>query len=296
MNTKKPPTKTKMPNSTCSATDLRIKDCPKAGTGVHSWIYHVVCRMVDADIDDVDIVKYCEENCSRSLQPNEVQNAIVSRRGQLQRGDQQNLSWHKPNQDHIAEIIENPTSVNSLFKLSPMPLEEYDSEKIIDYLFPGNPLLCCGASTYTFATRPREEWRGKLGNLQLIVPSPMSEIYGTTQAGKRSMHTLDNTGPRQYLVVEFDEGTHDNHAALLWHLNTGLTPLICAVSSGNKSLHGWFHVSNWEEDRLRAFFNRATQIGADPATWTKSQFVRMPDGTRSNGSKQTTIYLSDKLL
>jgi len=156
--------------------------------------------------------------------------------------------------------------------------------------------LCCGASSHTFATRKRDEWRGRLEKMQLIVPSPMSSIYGETQAGKRSMHTLDNTGSRKYLIVEFDEGTHDEHAALLWHLNTGITPLICAVMSGNKSLHGWFLVENWSQDRLQSFFKRAIVLGADPATWTKSQFVRMPDGTRNNGAKQTTIYLTDKLL
>ena len=37
-------------------------------------------------------------------------------------------------------------------------------------LFPENPLLCCGKSTSDFATRSREEWRGKLAAMQLIVP------------------------------------------------------------------------------------------------------------------------------
>ena len=102
-------------------------------------------------------------------------------------------------------------------------------EKIIDYLFPENPLICCGVSSRTFATRHREEWRGKLEKMQLIVPSPMSSKYGKTQTGKESMHTMENTGPRAYLVVEFDEGSHDDHAALLWYLNSGISPLICAV-------------------------------------------------------------------
>jgi hypothetical protein len=35
-------------------------------------------------------------------------------------------------------------------------------------------------------------------------------------------------------------------------------------------------------------------LGADPATWTRSQFVRMPDGTRENGQRQTIFFLSLK--
>ena len=120
----------------------------------------------------------------------------------------------------------------------------------------------------------------------------MSARHGYTQSGKRSAHTLQNTGPRKYLVVEFDEGTHDDHASLLSYLNTNMTPLVCAVMSGNKSLHGWFRVEHWNEEKQISFFKRATSIGADPATWTRSQFVRMPNGTRNNGAKQTTLYLS----
>ena len=283
-----------MPNS---VSNFKIKDCPTAGDGVHRWIYHVVCRMVDADKPDDQIVEYCAEHCTRALQPNEVENAILSRRGVLQRGTAApKVRWPRPNPQLVRQITYGSPGVASLFKLSPMPLEEYDSEKIIDYLFPDNPLLCCGVSSHTFATRSREEWRGKLGNMQLIVPSPMNAKYGKTQAGKRSMHTLENTGPRTYLVVEFDEGTHDDHAALLWHLNSGVTPLICAVMSGNKSLHGWFKVDGWDYEMLTNFFKQATAIGADPATWTKSQFVRMPNGTRNCGTRQATIYLTDKLL
>ncbi len=282
-----------MINSLSTST---IKDCPTAGEGVHRWIYHVVCRMIDDNAEDIDIVTYCGEHCTRALQSREVENAIMSRRKMLQRGIAPRPRWPKASPSFIERITSRPTSVASLFELSPMPVEDYDSEKIIDYLFPENPLLCCGVSSRTFATRHREDWRGKLENMQLIVPNPMSAKYGKTQTGKESMHTMDNTGARTYLVVEFDEGSHDDHAALLWHLNSGITPLICAVMSGNKSLHGWFKVDGWAEEALKSFFERATSVGADPATWTKSQFVRMPNGTRDNGATQRTIYLTDKLL
>lgn len=277
--------------------ELILKPCPTAGAGVHKWIYHVVCRMVDAQIGDADILRYCERNCSRVLQPREVENALISRRGMLQRGTVKSTNWPRPNAAEVKRLVkENPKTVKGLYETSPMPLDKYDAESIVDYLFPENPLLCCGVSSKTFATRPREEWRGKLDKLQLIVPSPMNALYGKTQAGRESMHTLENTGPRKYLVTEFDEGAFDDHASLLWQLNSLITPLICAVMSGNKSLHGWFLVENWSETRLTNFLQRAACLGADTATFTKSQFVRIPDGTRASGVKQTTVYLSDLLL
>ena len=111
------------------------------------------------------------------------------------------------------------------------------------------------------------------------------------QARSRAKHTLANTGPRRYLVCEFDQGTPDEHAALLAHLASH-EPLVCAVHSGGKSLHGWFHVEGQHEKKIQRFFRYAVSLGADPATWTRSQFVRMPGGRRENGKVQMVCYLN----
>jgi len=119
----------------------------------------------------------------------------------------------------------------------------------------------------------------------------MNERYGVTLRGKRSAHTKNNTGPRQYLVVEFDSGSYDQHAALLVHLS-GMAPLVLAVMSGNKSLHGWFNVQRSGESKQYRFMRYAVSLGADPVTWTRCQFVRMPDGVRDNGNRQSVLYFN----
>ena len=40
----------------------------------------------------------------------------------------------------------------------------------------------------------------------------------------------------------------------------------------------------------------AVSLGADRATWTRSQFVRMPDGTRDNGKRQTVYFFNPEVL
>ena len=125
------------------------------------------------------------------------------------------------------------------------------------------------------------------------MPSPMSAVTGTTKDGRESKHSLDNTGARQFLICEFDTGTTDEHAALLLHLGE-YVPLVCVVHSGGKSLHGWFLVEGQPNDKVLKFFRYAVGLGADPRLWTRSQFVRMPDGTRDNGNRQTTFFLSFK--
>ena len=40
----------------------------------------------------------------------------------------------------------------------------------------------------------------------------------------------------------------------------------------------------------------AVSLGADRATWTRSQFVRMPDGTRDNGNRQAVYFFNPEVL
>src|SRR5262249_48939210 len=158
-----------------------------------------------------------------------------------------------------------------------------------------DPLLCAGRSNCEFATRSREEWRRELGALQLIVPSPMTARIGRTQEGKESAHALSNTGPRRFLVIEQDMGAIDEQSAVLLHL-AERAPLAVAVHSGSKSIHGWFYCVGQTEERLRGFMRYAVSLGADIATWTRSQFVRMPDGTRDNRKRQTVYFFNPGVL
>ena len=84
---------------------------------------------------------------------------------------------------------------------------------------PAIPLLCCGWKNDRFGTGTREEWRGKLQKLQFIVPNPMTAEEGARKTdGKLSPRTLENTGPRRFLVIEFDDKLgEDSQAARLWH-------------------------------------------------------------------------------
>jgi hypothetical protein len=202
-------------------------------------------------------------------------------------------AWPARDERRISAILAEGRGLPDLWEESRVRLEDslQHTEEIIPRLFRPGSLLCCGKSNRDFDTKPLEEWRGQLGQQQLIVPSPMSAVEGVTQDGRPSKHTLSNTGPRRFLICEFDTGTPDEHAGLLLHL-AEFAPLVCAVHSGGKSLHGWFYVSEQPEDKARAFFNYAVKLGADKALWTRSQFVRMPDGVRDNGKQQTVYFLN----
>jgi hypothetical protein len=192
------------------------------------------------------------------------------------------------------------------------------SSLVVRGLF-GESLLCCGWSQWEFDTRTLEEWGEELQGKQFIVPNPMSARLGYTKDGKLSAHTLDNTQqPRLFLIGELDFGLverdgktrkpcadfveemaaqgitiADISASVLLHLSE-YAPLVLIVSSGGKSLHGWFYCAGQEEETLLSFFKYAISLGADWRMWLPSQFARMPDGTRDNGKRQEVHYFDPR--
>ena len=115
----------------------------------------------------------------------------------------QQPKWPAKDYVRIQEIARHGSKLSDFTALSPVSLsnEIRHTETIIDALFPGDPLLCCGWAQDRFDTRCRSEWRGGLAAMPLIVPSPMRALTGRRKRdGKESAHSLDNTGSRRFLV------------------------------------------------------------------------------------------------
>jgi hypothetical protein len=278
---------------------------PKAGEGVNLYLFRLarVLHPYRSVHDIVDTLRAVIAGCGRVVTEKEIHRAVENSKAAAWTPGQgaperATPPWPSLNTEQREAVIAGiGRGLVDLWEMSPSRFEDNDShcEEIIDTLFPGNPLLCCGKSSFDFVTRPREQWRGELGEMQLIVPSPMTSRTGRTQDGNVSEHTLENTGPRRYLVVEQDQGTIDEQAAVLIHL-AKFAPLASVVHSGNKSLHGWFYCAGQPEEQLLWFMRQFVELGADRATWIRSQFVRMPDGSRANGNRQTVFYLNPSVI
>jgi hypothetical protein len=168
------------------------------------------------------------------------------------------------------------------------------AEAVLPWLFKERELVCVAREKTKAATAPLAQFRGALASLQFIVPSPMSSVSGLNKQGRPSPRCLNNTGPRRFLIVEFDHGTKDEQAALLVYLATFLD-LVLVVDSGGKSLHGWFRV-RCSDDGLRPFMERAVRLGADSGMWVRCQLARMPGGLRENGARQVVHYFEPGVL
>lgn len=309
-----------------------IANPPSSGEGVHAWLFRVA-RQLHAHLPAAEIVallENCVAGCGRHVSRSEILDAVKNSLAiawQPKGRPSTSLpalssNWPKPNLEQIEVICGEGYGLAGLWELSKPRIEDNDShtEKIIDRLFPPDALLCCGKSNSVFDTKPREDWRGELSGLQFIVPSPMLARTGLTKNGKQSAHALSNTGPRRFLIVECDfsifapDGkTETKFAPLIRKLNAEgfsvadmcaavllklaqFAPMVCAVHSGGKSLHGWFFVHGQADEKIAKFFRYAVSLGGDSRLWTRSQFCRMPDGTRDTGSRQTVFYLNFRPL
>jgi hypothetical protein len=268
---------------------------PERGAGLNLWLFRVA-RVLHPYRNESEITDLLSAAAGGlPVKFGEISRAVRNSRSAAWSPDQPatvktRATWPTVNLRRRQEAAAEG-NLADLWEASPIRLDDNGnlSERVIDALFPGNPLLCVGRSMAEFKTRHREELRGELAEMALIVPSPMSAVVGITQDGKPSEHTLSNTGDRRFLVIEQDTGDLDEQAGVLLHLKRK-APMVLAVHSGSKSIHGWFYCAGRDEEFLRRFMGYAVALGADRATWTRSQFVRMPDGRRDTGARQSIFY------
>lgn len=298
---------------------------PAQGTGLHPWIFRAVCTLMRRHSADNTraIMIAATTDCERETR-REIDDAIRHVRGNPKRagspaGQAKKRSQRSERDDvQIQRVLRSGFGQVALRASTPYPLDPgaaLNVPNLLRHLFPDDPLLCLGWNECRFATMPQSEWCDRTASgtpPQFIVPNPMSKLRGLTRDGKLSAKSNDNTGPRRFLVVEFDFKPHHNarDAALLAYgtqfgLFTTLdlcasllaelarfAPLVLVVWSGGKSLQGWFPMAGVSELVAEQFFRRACALGADPATWSKSQFVRLPCGRRDNGEIQSVNYFN----
>jgi hypothetical protein len=188
-----------------------------------------------------------------------------------------------PMRELIAEVDAYPATV-------PRPPYPHDTpETFLEAMFEGDPLLCVGATAFAMDTRPLSEWRGMLASMQFLVPSPMLAPTGPRKEdGQESFHAESNTGPRVYLVTEFDHATKPQQMARIRALEArGTHKLKLVVDSAGKSLHAYWK-SSGDAHADFEFFSYATKLGADERLWLRSQFARLPAGQR-DGRKQEVL-------
>ena len=135
---------------------------PRTGEGVHNFLFRAA-RQLHAHLpatEIVDLLENCVANCGRHVPRNKivsaVQNALACawQPGNQSRPTQAAPKWPSVNQEQRSAIVRDGGGIVDLWEISPIRFEDHTAhtEALIDALFPGNPLLCCGKNNSDFNT------------------------------------------------------------------------------------------------------------------------------------------------
>jgi hypothetical protein len=322
-----------MPSVIAKTFDIREElydSAPDQGNGLHFWLPKGARKCMLRNYTKEQAFELIAETVVRrggKVIPRSIDRAITKVYSEpfSQDARQPAKDWPAADLELIRSItLDRPGKrLEELLELSPVRLLDMPdirpgtTDAIIHRLFPGAHFLCLGVNAWDTTTYQLSRMKD-LERFRLLVPNPMTKLAGITQDGRESGRCLDNTGPRQYLVTEFDFKEFDDqerstkYAPLIadWRA-AGMTvqdacaaiilemlpsgPLTMVVYSGGKSLHAWWWCLGESEEpgsKLHRFMCGVAQRGADTATFTRSQFVRMPGAIRlNNGVKQSVHYL-----
>jgi len=263
---------------------LRKKQAPT--TQLHGTLFALACMCREAGFTEeqggVVVRAYAAAGRDgRTVPEREIEAAL---RDGFKSTSKPAAKWPRPLPALMAECDRYPRPV-------PYPIHRDEPpEFFLGRMFSGDPLLCCGMTAYAMDTRPLSEWRGMLGPMQFVVPSPMMTVTGPRKGdGQESFHAESNTGPREYLVTEFDGPPKPAQMARIASLRAfSVLDLVTVVDSGGKSLHGYWRAK--DESSNARFFEQACRLGADSKLWLRSQFSRMPGGTRERRRQEVLFF------
>jgi hypothetical protein len=285
----------------------RLESSPDPGTGVHPWLYSTALAMLNF-ISAEECVDLLHDHIPRKPKPrNEIEVQVQAALQTKENG--QTVSFNR--RPEFPAMAENtPRAVLNLARvgkgidflrgLSPVQKRETISPpEALNVLCPGNPLVCAGQYFNRPFTAPLSEFHPRfLARCSFVVPNPMTALKGfAPTSGRESARSENNVGPRRWAVIEADikmdnekwapiiiearrQGlsVQDLGAALLLAVSeeSGI-PLTAVVHSGAVSLHGWFFAEAARQEQL---YWIGAKWGADLATWSRHQWVRMPNGMR----------------
>jgi hypothetical protein len=295
-----------------------LESAPSAGNGLNKWVIRAATALQGyASYDDAYgslLMRTIAAGRPKHEAQREVRRALNAVSGFSGERAARKAPKDEPDDFTIDRIVlhgNDEVSAHDRLIASSPSMGQPDSSgrrtvQILRVLFPGNPFLCFGFGAQIHDCMRLDEWIAteRPGAWEFIVPCEQKARTGLTAEGKESMHALSNCGERRYLVAEFDfpedrwseHGIDrlDGQSALILYLAKS-HPLVAVVDSKGKSLHAWFYVEGKTEPEVCTMFAEFLRLGACPTTLTKSQFVRMPDGTRSQekgrGVLQRALFL-----
>jgi hypothetical protein len=278
-----------------SRTAQHLANPPETGGGRHEWLFTAQAQLVRQGFDPLKVEKAMEAYCRAAgwedRLPEVARNTAAIAQSDYKGTPPDAIAW--PPIDHSERV--KRYAFPPLFAPADSGLS---AAVVLPALYAPSDWVCASPDRFRSCTYRLADLLPAAHNFQFIVANPMSRETGRTRAGRESSRAKDNAcgeHGRRIAVIEFDTGDAlRDQCAVLSSLSTPVTPLILAVYSGGKSIHGWFDVSALRRSGKRRFFQFARRLGADNALWNTAALVRMPGGVRDNGKRQAILYFNPK--
>jgi hypothetical protein len=270
---------------------------PGKGRG-HPWLFRVALHLRHYHTEEAcfRLLRACaDEWKDRAVPDAEIRKAVRKAYSATPEENRETASvrWPDPDPEAIARVL---AATAPVFALNPLDIP---AQRLLPCLFDFDELVCAGYSQQDGCTDTLRDILVNADKYQYVVPSPMTARTGANQEGLITPRCLANTGPRRLLVIENDVAVKEDQARILSHL-ARFVPLVLVVDSAGKSLHGWYAVAHLPEFHVRLVMEYAVHLGADPHTWVRCQWVRMPGGTRYNPDaaprRQEILYVHPEIL
>jgi hypothetical protein len=285
-----------------SRTARLLAEPPKPG-GTHLWLARAaggLNRALSAEKSFAYLRRCCDEFVThRPVPDREIRAAVdLAYPGQAQEHancSRRPLRWPEPDNGVIRKVLDETTPCFDGESSTGMQPAD-----ILPHLFDHGDLVCTGAASDRASVRPLADALADADRLQFIVPNSMLGPHAPNRSGRRSIRCQNNVGERRHIVAEFDDDglTKAMQARLVTAL-ADVAPLVLAVDSGGKSVHGWFHAGHWGARDQARFFAAACLLGADPTRWDICGWVRMPGGLRTvdgrKPARQRILYFNPRI-
>src|ERR1051326_5891285 len=125
-----------------------VLSCPRKGKGVHQWLFIQALKLYGSSLDPAQLAQLLREataNCGREVTDREIEDAIQNSQRIAGGAPAVRLAprWPQRNEKQIATVAANGPDLAGLESSSSVHWSggQPHTEKVVDALFPGNPLL-----------------------------------------------------------------------------------------------------------------------------------------------------------
>ncbi len=284
--------------------------CRPPHYGIHAFLYSYACECAEISIPPevclTELLRQCGSPSVRRFVPeHEMESAVESAYTKVlsldRWADSEEQTPRFPRFDRTAaerEFIQRGTTLDDLRAASPIAPPER-VKPILSELFAPDELVCmsCGPNIAKSSVRTLAERLQRpeivLERNSFLVSHPMTARTGITKDGREDRpRAASNTGPRRWVVCDFDVPPPEWHPSIIGALSEYGSPNLI-LNTGGKGLHAWFPIGNTPPEAVQTFEELAAELGADPALLgdaKRCQWMRTPNAVRDNGRRQDVLF------